>query len=699
MCGLILPDAETRRRDTWAFVEIAQIIIKWLIIGLHHRADVKAIPRKKEFSMSNLIGQKVDRYEILELLGTGGMATVYKALDTRLDREVAIKVIRREAFPPEQLDMILARFEREAKALARLSHPNIVGVMDYGEFEGVPYLVMVYLSGGTLKEKLGKPIPWREAVQLLLPMGRALEYVHEHNIINRDVKPSNMLLTEKGQPMLTDFGLVKLFEGREAHLTASGAGIGTPDYMAPEQWTGEATALSDMYSLGVVLYEMITGYRPYVSDTPAGVLIKQINEPLPLPNQYLPDLPKNIESVLLKVLARKPEDRYADMRAFADELQALAEDKAPMAAAIQTEQLRERMTGKFKKQELEETRKMIEQTQLAQAKLIPTPTPEPPRQITQPVKQKSNLPIMFAAIGAFAFLALCGGCWFLYSWGATATPTPTELVAPSPTIIPPTATMAATIPPASPVPTDTPLPTATSMPVEISDSQNVLMRLIPGGEFTMGSNDGPPDTRPEKLINVDTFYMDKFEVTNEKYAVCVNAGVCRRPLQVGSITRGSYYGNQNFLDYPVILVDWKMANKYCAWRGARLPTEAEWEKAARGTDKRLFPWGSGFSCDIANQSGCVGDTAPVNQYDKGQSVYGTYGMSGNVWEWTSSFYKIYPYVPTDGREDPDLSGNRVLRGGSWHFFGGEGSIYTYTRFKMDAGVYNVYTGFRCAITK
>ena len=178
------------------------------------QADRKSQPAKKHKTMSNLIGQNLGRYQILELIGEGGMATVYKAHDTHLEREVAIKIIRREAFPPDQLDTILKRFEREAKALGGLSHPNIVGVIDYGEYEGSPYLVMVYLSGGTLKDRLGKPMPWRDAVRLLIPIARALEYTHEHNIINRDIKPSNILMTEKGQPMLTDFGLVKIFEDK-----------------------------------------------------------------------------------------------------------------------------------------------------------------------------------------------------------------------------------------------------------------------------------------------------------------------------------------------------------------------------------------------------------------------------------------------------------------------------------------------------
>jgi serine/threonine protein kinase len=258
------------------------------------------------------------------------------------------------------MEMLLKRFEREAKLLGRLSHPNIVGVIDYGEHEGLPYLVMVYVSGGTLKQFLGKPIPWKRAVELILPVARALEYVHEHNIINRDVKPSNILMTEKGQPMLSDFGLVKLFGEKAASetnvsITSSGMGLGTPDYMAPEQWTGEATAQSDLYSLGVVLYEMITAHRPYMADTPAGVLVKQATESLPLPKNYVPDLPENVEAVLLKVLAKRPEDRYPTVESFADELYNLLTGREVTATAIKTEQLREMMTGQMELPAVEKT--------------------------------------------------------------------------------------------------------------------------------------------------------------------------------------------------------------------------------------------------------------------------------------------------------------------------------------------------------
>ena len=281
--------------------------------------------------MASLIGQSLGRYHILEQLGEGGMATVYKAYDTRLETDVAMKVIRTENILPSTLERSLKRFEREAKALARLTHPNIVKVTDYGEYEDKPYLVMPYLPGGTLKQKLGKPIPWQEAARLLLPIARALDFAHRQNMIHRDVKPSNILITADGEPMLTDFGIAKILDLEEtADLTGTGMGIGTPEYMAPEQWTGKTSTLSDQYALGVVLYEMLTGRKPYSADTPAAILLKQATEPLPRPGQFARDLPDKVERLLLKVLARNPADRYASMGEFAVALEStLSRSAAP----------------------------------------------------------------------------------------------------------------------------------------------------------------------------------------------------------------------------------------------------------------------------------------------------------------------------------------------------------------------------------
>ena len=281
--------------------------------------------------MTNLIGQSLGRYHILEQLGEGGMATVYKAYDTRLERDVAVKVIRTEKLTLDTIDKTLKRFEREAKALAKLTHPNIVPITDYGEHEGKPYLVMPYLPGGTLKQRLGKPIPWEEAVRILIPVARGLHYAHHQGIVHRDVKPSNILITQSGEPMLTDFGIAKILidTGETSDLTGTGMGVGTPEYMSPEQFQGKGVdARTDIYSLGVVLYEMVTGRKPYQADTPAAILIKQATDPLPRPSGYVSGLPDVIEKVLLKALAKDPEDRYQSMAEFAAGLEgSLSEPK------------------------------------------------------------------------------------------------------------------------------------------------------------------------------------------------------------------------------------------------------------------------------------------------------------------------------------------------------------------------------------
>jgi serine/threonine protein kinase len=274
--------------------------------------------------MSSLIGQSLGRYQVLEQLGEGGMATVYKGYDTLLERFVAIKVIRTDQFAPSMLAEMMKRFEREAKALAKLSHPNIVHVHDYGEYEGAPYLVMEYLPSGTLQQNSPAPMPWQQALHILLPIAQALAYAHAHNIVHRDIKPGNILLTENGLPMLSDFGIAKILESNSAGtLTGAGTSIGTPEYMAPEQWTGQAGPQSDIYSLGVVLYELVTGRKPYTADTPVGVMLKQVREPLPAPRQFVPDLPEGLEKVLFKALEKQPEDRYQSMDAFAAALESL----------------------------------------------------------------------------------------------------------------------------------------------------------------------------------------------------------------------------------------------------------------------------------------------------------------------------------------------------------------------------------------
>ena len=264
--------------------------------------------------MQNLIGQSIGRYRIIEPLGEGGMADVFLAFDTRLECNVAIKFIRTNRLSSDANNISLKRFEREAKAVASLSHPNIIKVTDYGEYEDTPYLVMEHIAGGSLKKRMGKPIPYIEAVKIVIPVARALAYAHGHNIIHRDVKPSNILINEFNEPLLIDFGIAKFIDNTDGQtLTSVGMGMGTPEYMAPEQWIGKFTPAVDIYSLGVILYELVTGKKPFTAATPPELLIKTMNDPLPKPTLFVPGLPVNIEALLFKSLAKKPEDRFHSM--------------------------------------------------------------------------------------------------------------------------------------------------------------------------------------------------------------------------------------------------------------------------------------------------------------------------------------------------------------------------------------------------
>lgn len=398
--------------------------------------------------MPNLTGQSIGRYHILEQLGEGGMAIVYKAYDTRLERNVAVKVLRTEQFSPVLLKQVLQRFEREAKSLAKLSHPNIVNILDYGEYEDMPYFVMEYLPGGTLKQKLGQVLPWQEAIQILLPVANGLSYAHQHGIIHRDVKPSNILLQETRAAVLTDFGIAKLLEGVDGQtLTGSGVGIGTPEYMAPEQGMGAHTidARADIYSFGIVLYEMITGHKPYEADTPLAVVLKQMTDPLPRPTEFIPDLPEDVEHILLKALAKQPEDRYQSMDEMIKPLEEVVH-LSKSAATIHVEKEPPPTSASSPNPE----------TAIAKPSSSTVVTSENPR---PPLRRWAWVSIVVLGV-------IAAGTWIIFSGTKKSTPTTsTNLeVSPPPEIVPPTARPTVT---KSPRPTSTPsLPGEVVVPID-----------------------------------------------------------------------------------------------------------------------------------------------------------------------------------------------------------------------------------------
>ncbi len=262
--------------------------------------------------MDPMIGRTIGRYRIVEHLGRGGMAEVYKAYQPNLDRYVAIKMMH--AFLADEKEF-LTRFEREAKVVATLRHPNIVQVYDFDVESGVSYMVMEFISGETLKSRMqdleaqGQWVALDDAVRVILSLGSALKYAHERGMVHRDVKPANVMITLEGQVILTDFGIAKIVS--TSNLTASGAMVGTPSYMAPEQGMGQpGDERSDIYSLGVMLYQLVLGRLPYDADTPLAVVLKHINEPLPLPKALKPDISDDLNRVILKSLAKNPNDRY-----------------------------------------------------------------------------------------------------------------------------------------------------------------------------------------------------------------------------------------------------------------------------------------------------------------------------------------------------------------------------------------------------
>ena len=262
--------------------------------------------------MDAMIGKTIGRYRITEHLGRGGMAEVYKAHQASLDRDVAIKLMH--GFLADEQEF-LTRFEREAKVVATLRHPNIVQVYDFDADNGVYYMVMEFISGETLKARLqtleahGEWVSLDDAARIILAVGSALKYAHERGMVHRDVKPANVMITIDGQVILTDFGIAKIVSA--SNLTASGAMVGTPSYMAPEQGLGQpGNERSDIYSLGVMLYQLVLGRLPFDADTPLAVVLKHINEPLPLPRLLKPDLSDALNAVILKSLAKDPNDRY-----------------------------------------------------------------------------------------------------------------------------------------------------------------------------------------------------------------------------------------------------------------------------------------------------------------------------------------------------------------------------------------------------
>ena len=627
--------------------------------------------------MENLLGKTVDRYHILNKLPEGGMGVVYGAFDNRLERSVAIKFIRTDKIAPSDLDHLLKRFEREAKVLARFDHANIVTIYDYGEFQEQPYLVMQYLSGGSLKDLIGQKMSWHKALQIASEIAAGLAYAHQAGVLHRDIKPGNILLTQEGKVKITDFGIARLLEsGDSTQLTATGIGIGTPDYMSPEQCMGlEANPQSDVYALGVVLYELITGNKPFTADTPMAVMIKQVHDPLPDPRTYVPDLPEALNELLLKALAKDPAHRFKDMHSFELAIQELlALDLPPFITNIREKEVQPQSVI----DEQDSTRTNSENQNNASSHLagvdLETSVDLEPLNLDQqtdilppadlkPVAAKQRKKRLILTLFVLIAAGLILIAVVLYLTGVIK-----------------------------------PFNRQAQARIRTNPVNGMVQVYVAGGKFQMGNQSGAADEQPLHELILGPYWIDQYEVSNQQYASCVEAGKCVEPAEISSLTRSAYYGLTDFQNYPVVYVSWQAALNYCNWAGGRLPTEAEWEKAARGSlDLRLYPWGEQPpDCEMANFDNCVGDTSAIGSYAQNISPFGVYDMTGNVSEWVSDWYQADAYAgqETINPTGPSDGYKKVIRGGNW-YTDNTGIELAY-RDRNYPDFHGPQVGFRCA---
>ena len=588
-----------------------------------------------------MIGQTLNnRYQITARLGKGAMGTVYRATDTKNGQDVALKIISGElAVDPD----ILERFKREGQALSKLKHPNIVGFIDAFQHDEQYVIVMEYVSGGSLHDRINEgPLHIEQTRQIALDLCDALIRAHRLGIIHRDLKPENILIDDDGTPKLADFGVARLSEG--TRMTRSGTQVGTPYYMSPEAWEGRTLdAQADIWSLGVILFEMLTGQVPFGGDTGAAVMNKVLTTSPPDLKKLRAEVPSGLVKIVARMLTRDKRRRYQTTRQVAVDLESNQQRTPPT-----------------------QDQDAIPRGNVPVLSTLETALPK-----TWP----------FLRIAGFAGIVVA-----LFWIGSSMLPKFVSLT-----------------------PTAAPLTQPSTSALEIgstilSDKDGMILLSVPAGEFRMGRDNQGSDEKPMHTVYLDAYWIDKTEVTNAMYARCVQDGQCPQPPPTG------FYNDSNYANHPVVFVSWEEANTYCSWANRRLPTEAEWEKAAswdpRNEAKRVYPWGIGaptndllnFDTELLNFDNAVGETTEVGHYPDGASPYGALDMAGNVWEWVADWYgaDYYATIEANARnpQGPADGQNRVLRGGSWSSSGD--FVRSAFRGRENPSTASSSVGFRCA---
>lgn len=589
-------------------------------------------------------------FEIISRVGRGGMGTVYKARQISMDRIIALKILASHLTKSKSF---VKRFFEEARAAAKLNHPNIVQGFDVGEADGYYYFAMEFVDGETVHRIITREAIMEEkhALRIALDVARALDHAFTYGLVHRDVKPGNVMVARDGVTKLCDLGLaVEMAE--EAAQQKRRFAVGTPYYLAPEVASGASRgdARSDVYSLGSTLFRMVCGRVPFDGATPAEILHKHIHEPVPWPRDFNSKLSEGTCYVLIKMLAKDPSERYATPSEVMADLRLVLAGRPPGVAGGKM-QIPVSHAEPADRPEEDAAERAEAQREGLKAFLKV-------REAIEAVAQEQK-------VGKREVLGLLRGnldesrpeTFLKYGLIALANRQYHQARAD--------------------------FRTAERLGADISAYAGKLdllgapqnMALVPAGPFVCGP---PENSREEELAG---FYIDVYPITNAEYAKFVKEKGAPPPSHWpgGKVPEGAG-------DWPVVEVSWDEAAAYAAWANKRLPSELEWEKAARGIDGNAFPWGNKFDAERCNvkESG-LGRPVSVTDMPKGASPYGCYHMAGNVRQWTAT------QAPKQKGMEGDL---RIVRGGS--FDDPAASARTYQREAMLRTARSRRCGFRCA---
>ncbi len=598
-----------------------------------------------------MIDQEMGDYIIRKSLGKGGFGSVWKA-ETKDGSNVALKVLNPQVLENEK---VVRKFFHEAMILAKLDHTNICKLMEFFPDSGNYAIVMEYVEGTELKDLIKEhsgPMPIGQAFDIAKQSLEAFQYAHENGILHRDIKPANIMISKTGAVKIMDFGIAKMASTASHDTAASMLSI---HYVPPERFdkSTEIDVRSDIYSLALVFYEMFAGRRPFTATETSEIMFCHLNEVPEPPEKFSKEIPPKVSKAISKALEKNPKDRFKDFREFSNAM-GVADASWDDATAI-----------------FEGDETLMDQTvALEMAEEAP----------------KMKKPVLIASVIASLVIAgIIGGYAFLKypHKEQAAAKTKVEFVQKN----------------------------AKGFDEVIHPGDGSTMILIPGGEFTMGSDQYTAE-KPVQKVYLDNYYLDKFLVTNAQFQKFIDetqystdaekngSGMVRIGRRWKNVESSNWKTPDGMTstdgkeDHPVSQVSYNDTVNYCLWAKKDLPTEAQWEKAARGPEGNEFPWGNTEPNDtMANFDNIVGTTTPVTEYEKGQSFYGVHDMAGNVYQWCKDWYGIgernakNPTGPETGEE-------RVIKGGS--FIEGEESIRSANRDRYEPNYSSFLFGFRCA---